>query len=54
MNERILDEAKRLFEPTRPAPVISEYGKERLALLTNLHRLRAERLARSTPTSTAL
>jgi hypothetical protein len=47
-----LENAERLFVPVTPAaPAISEYEKRRLALLATLHRLRAERLARSTPRS---
>jgi hypothetical protein len=48
-------EAERLFEPvTTPAPA-NEYRREQIAMLANLHRLKAERLAReSAPTSTAL
>jgi hypothetical protein len=54
MNDH-LENAERLFEPvTQAAPAMNEYEKERLALLKNLPRLRAERLARSTLTSTSL
>jgi hypothetical protein len=50
-----LDEAAALFNlPAAPTPAISEYENERLSLLRNFHRLRAERLAReSTSTPTA-
>jgi hypothetical protein len=49
MNQ-ILQNAERLFEAQPPAPpAISGYEQERLAVLANLRRLRAERLARSTP-----
>jgi hypothetical protein len=42
-----LDEAARLFNPpAAPTPAISGYEQERLDLLTNFQRLKAERLAR--------
>jgi hypothetical protein len=47
MNDRILKEAERLFEaPQHPAPAISEYEREQLAIRSNFERLKAERLAR--------
>jgi hypothetical protein len=35
MNDQNLKAAERLFEPATPAPIISEYERERLALYTN-------------------
>ena len=46
MNDRVFEEAERLFEPVRPAPAVSEYERERMAIKANFERLKAERLAR--------
>jgi hypothetical protein len=46
MHNQNLEAAERLFEPAKPAPAISDYERERLALYANRDRLRAERLAR--------
>jgi hypothetical protein len=46
MHDQNLEAAERLFEAARPAPVISEYQREQLAVRVNLERLAAERLAR--------
>jgi hypothetical protein len=40
------DEVLKVFEQAKPVPTISEYEKEQLAIKSNYHRLRAERLAR--------
>ena len=46
MSDQILEEAKRLFDQAKPAPIISEYEREQQAIKANYERLRAERLAR--------
>ena len=46
MNDRILEEAERLFEPVQAAPALTEYQREQLAIKANFERLKAERLAR--------
>jgi hypothetical protein len=48
MNERILEEAERLFVQIEPALAISEYEKEQRAAKANFERLKGERLARET------
>jgi hypothetical protein len=56
MNQNF-ENAERLFAPVTAAapPAANEYQKERLAMLANFHKLKAERLAReSAVTSTAL
>jgi hypothetical protein len=41
------EEAQKVFTPSaQPASPVSEYERERAATLTNLQRLKAERLAR--------
>jgi hypothetical protein len=45
MNQALY-EAERLFGRTKPAPVMSEYELEQLAIRLNFERLKAERLAR--------
>jgi hypothetical protein len=39
-------EALQLFKQAEPAPTISEYQREQLAIRANYERLKAERLAR--------
>jgi hypothetical protein len=46
MNERILEEAERLFEAAQTKPTVSEYEREQQAILSNFARLKAERLER--------
>jgi hypothetical protein len=46
MNDQILEEALRIFEPAQTAPAISEYEREQQAIRSNFERLKAERLAR--------
>jgi hypothetical protein len=46
MNDTKFNEAEKLFEQTKPAPVMTEYEREQHRARSNLERLRAERLAR--------
>ena len=47
MNERILEEAERLFETAKTVP-ITAYEAEQMAIKANFERLKAERLVRET------
>jgi hypothetical protein len=51
MNDRKLEEARRLFEQTKPVPTMSEYEIEQQRIRENHQRLKAERLARETAAS---
>jgi hypothetical protein len=46
MNDRNLEDARRLFEQAKPAPTISEYDIEQKAHQKNRERLKSERLVR--------
>jgi hypothetical protein len=46
MNDKKIEEAQRLFKTAKPAPTMTEYQREQLAILANRDRLKAERLAR--------
>jgi hypothetical protein len=46
MHNTNLEEALRLFKPTKPAPTICEYEREQQRIRANYERLKAERLAR--------
>jgi hypothetical protein len=51
MNDRILEDAERLFETPQPAPAISEYEREQQRRFANFERLRRERLEREAAAS---
>ena len=53
MTDPKYDEALALFEPTIPAPTMSEYQREQQLILSNYERLKAERLAREKDTITS-
>jgi hypothetical protein len=46
MNDPKFQEAEKLFQQTKPAPVMTAYEREQQAFMTNYDRLKAERLAR--------
>ena len=51
MNERVLKEALKLFQPAQTTPHISEYEREQQAIKANFERLKSERLARESTAS---
>jgi hypothetical protein len=46
MNDRIREEALKIFVPAQPAPAICEYQREQLAIKSNFKKRKAEWLAR--------
>ena len=46
MNDKNFHAAEKLFDRAEPAPTVSEYEKEQLAIRANYERLKSERHAR--------
>jgi hypothetical protein len=46
MNDKNIQETEKLFDRAEPAPTVSDYEKEQLAIRGNYERLKAERQAR--------
>jgi hypothetical protein len=54
MNDNNFQEAEKLFDGAEPAPTVSEYEKEQLAIRANYERLKSARHAREAQSVTSV